>query len=222
VTRFLLDIASYQGSLTAADVVRAGFTAVNLKISHGLSRKAVHPDITGWVAGARDNALGISTFHWLDGSASGAAQAGYAWDRLGALGLRDGTAHVVDCESDATEKILREYLAAMKAYLGRPVMVYSAQWWWRPKGWNVADLTPYVHAAPDKGEGTFYPGAYPGDASPLWNTAGWGGWHNLAVMQYAVAPLTFPDRTAGTIDVSKSAIRTDGVWMALTGGEART
>lgn len=213
MTLFLLDVASYQGSLQPADVRRAGFGAVNLKVSHGLSRKAVHPDVTGWVDACRTLGLGVSTFHYLDGSTGGRAQAAYCHDRIAELGLTVGTAHQVDCESTATEAILRDYLTTMRGLLGRPVAVYTGRWWWYPRGWDVSDLTPYLWAAPNAG----YLTAYPGDASTHW-TAGYGGWPDLSVMQYAVKPLIFPDNTAGMIDVSKSAVRDPAVWTALTGG----
>lgn len=214
MTLFLLDVASWQGSLAPADVKRAGFGAVNLKVSHGLTRKSVHPDVTGWVDACRTLGLGVCTFHYLDGPATGAAQAAYCHDRIAELGLTAGTAHQVDCESTATEAILRDYLTTMRGLLGRPVTVYTGDWWWKPRGWDVSDLTPYLWAAPNAG----YLTAYPGDNSAHW-TAGYGGWPALSVMQYAVKPLIFPDNTAGMIDVSKSAIRDPTVWTALTGGD---
>lgn len=214
MTRYLLDIASYQGDLATADVVRADFTAVNLKISHGLTTKSVHPDLAGWVARAKAAELGISTFHYLDASATGAAQATYAYERLRMLGLTVGTAHQVDCESTATLAIIREYITTMQKLLGRPIAVYTGDWWWQPKGWDVSDLTPYLWAAPNVG----YLGFYPGDGSFHW-VAGYGGWANLSIMQYAVEPLEFEGGTGGTIKVSKSAIRDDAVWRALTGGQ---
>lgn len=221
MTLYLLDVASYQGSLATADVVRAGFDVVNVKVSHGLTLRAVHPDVAGWVTRARAAGLGVCSFHFLTGDAAGAAQADYSFARLEALGLLSGAGHVVDVETnpagpDATLTILRDYLTVMQPLLRRPVMVYSAQHWWRPRGWQVADLTPHVHAAPDKGNGSYYPGSYPGDSSPAWSTTGWGGWKSLSVMQYAVAPMSFPDGTRGTIDVSKSAIRDPAVWVDLT------
>lgn len=219
MTEYLLDIASYQGDLALADVQRAGFSAVNLKISHGLGDRSVHPNLAGYVTGARQLGLGISTFHYLTAEASGAAQATYAYKRLLELGLVDGTAHQVDVESTTsppTWEIVADYVATMQALLGRPIVIYTGDWFWTAPGrnWNGADLTPYLWAAPNDG----YPGHYPGDTSPQWQ-AGYGGWLTLAVMQYAVAPLTFPDGTTGTIKVSKSAIRDPQVWAVLTGGE---
>jgi hypothetical protein len=215
VTEYLLDIASYQGDLTLADVQRAGFSAVNLKISHGVGLRSVHPNLAGYAAGALVRGLGICTFHYLTGENSGAAQATYAYQRLLELGLVDGTAHQADVEAaSVTERIVAEYVTTMQALLGRPIIVYTGDWYWASRGWRGSALTPYLWAAPNDG----YPGHYPGDTSSAW-TAGYGGWSTLAVMQYAVEPLRYPDGTAGTIKVSKSAVRDPQVWAALTGGE---
>jgi hypothetical protein len=214
VTEYLLDIASYQGDLTLADVARAGFSAVNLKISHGLGQRSVHPNLAGYAAGALVRGLGICTFHYLTGEGGGAAQATYAYQRLLDLGLVDGTAHQADVEAaSVTERIVAEYVATMQALLGRPIIVYTGDWYWASRGWRGSALTPYLWAVPNDG----HPGRYPGDTSSAW-TAGYGGWLSLAVMQYAVEPLRYPDGTAGTIKVSKSAVRDPTVWAALTGG----
>jgi hypothetical protein len=217
LTLHLLDVASYQGTLAPADVVRAGFSAVNLKVSHGLGRKSVHPDITGWVADAHQLGLGICTFHYMTAEASGEAQAEHAYARLVALGLQDpGSAHQLDVESTPppTLAMVRGYLARMTELLRRPVVLYTGDWWWQARGgWNVADLTPYLWAAPNAG----YLGTYPGDTGSHW-LSGYGGWKQLSVMQYGVGKLRFPDGTTGGIDVSKSAIRDGAVWRDLTLG----
>ena len=216
MTRHLLDVASYQGDLKPADVKRAGFTAVNLKISHGLTTRTVHPNIVGWIAACRELGLGICTFHYFTADATGEAQAVYAHERMHALGLLEGVGHQMDVESSPAPAFssVRSYLTTMTALLQRPVALYTGDWWWAARpGWNVSDLTPYLWAAPNRG----YLGAYPGDDSADWR-AGYGGWADLAIMQYTVAPLTFPDGTRGTITVSKSAIRDERVWTDLTGG----
>jgi hypothetical protein len=219
--RYLLDIASYQGPLALADVVRAGFTAVNLKTSHGLGKTTVHPKVATYVAEAKALKLGISTFHWLIGNETGAKQAEHAYARLVDLGLDRTAAHVVDVEeqddADAeaapTRDVVRDYVTVMQRLLRRPIMLYTGDWWWNAAGrwWNGAAMTPYLMAAPNDG----YPGSYPGDASPKWS-AGYGGWVNLSCMQYAVEPLFFPDGSKGGIDVSKSVIRDPAVWKSLT------
>lgn len=240
MTRFVLDVASYQGDLLPADVKRAGFTGVNLKVSHGLGTKSVHPELANWVLRSRELGLGISTFHYFTADAPGVDQAEYAYRRLTQYGLTVGTAHQLDVESTPVPALaeVRAYLEHMTELLARPVILYTGDWWWtartlgpvrgavlralprrlrrrltpRRAAWNVADLTPYLWAAPNDGSRP-----YPGDTSSHWN-AGYGGWPTLSAMQYTVDVLRFPDGTAGTIKVSKTAIRDETVWRDLTLG----
>jgi hypothetical protein len=216
VTAHLLDIASYQGTLSLADVARAGFTSVNLKISHGLGTTHVHPNVATYAATARERGMGICTFHYLTTEGSGEAQAEWAFARIVGLGLQYGTAHQLDVESSPVPTLatVRGYLTRMTELLKRPVALYTGDWWWTARpSWNVADLTPYLWAAPNAGS----LGSYPGDTSANW-LAGYGGWKILSIMQYAVGPLSFPGGTVGSIDVSKSAIRDSAVWRDLTQG----
>lgn len=203
MTLFLADIASYQKTLTCLQLRAAGFTGVNVKISHGLTQKSVHPNVQTYVRDARELGMELSCFHWLDGSARGDHQADYAYRQMRLLGLNvAGVAHVCDCESDASQEIYRDYVVRMTELLGRPIVTYSGDWWWM---W-LDGLTPWLWAAPNPG----YVPAYPGDDSPLWD-AGWGGWNELAVMQYRVSPI-------GGINVSQSAVRNPELWREMTGG----
>jgi hypothetical protein len=208
VTTTLIDVASWQGALRPEDVARAGFDIVNLKVSHGLGQLHVHPDVAGWVAAARRLGLGLSTFHYLTGDASGEAQAEYAYSRLAGLDLLYGTAHLVDVEAPTgiTLAIVRGYLTRMTELLARPPGLYTYDYWWQSRGWNVSALTPYLMAPPND----------PAVADPAGDAAwkaGYGGWPTLSVLQYAVSPLP-----GGTIKVSQSAIRDPAVWTALTLG----
>lgn len=120
-------------------------------------------------------------------------------------------AHQLDCEDTqrpATQQIMRDYVTAMQDHLGRHIVLYTGDWWWQPRGWDGASLTPYVWAAPNAG----YLSAYPGDTSSYWR-AGYGGWGDYAILQYAVSPIS----GAGGGNISKSAIRDSRVWAALTG-----
>lgn len=210
MTTHLADIASYQGALRPQAVWDAGFRAVNLKISHGLGQKSVHPDAAAWVSAWRALGGGISTFHYFTGDAAGVAQADHALSRMAALGLLYDTAHQLDVECTPAPLLadVRSYLAAMQDALHRLVIVYTGDWWWQARpGWNVSDLTPYVWAAPNQG----YLGNYPGDDSAHWR-AGYGGWESLAAMQYS------DRRLISGIEVSATAIRDPRVWVALRRG----
>jgi hypothetical protein len=224
MTRYLADYSEYQGSLTAADFHRAEFQVMNFKISHDLEQARVNTRTPAQIAAARKLGLGIASYHWLTGDHSGADQARYAAGCMRGLGILTGTMHTVDVEeqtdADAekppTEAHVRDYVTTMQEMLGRPIAIYTGDWWWtaRGRGWNGAQLTPYLMAAPNEK----YLDRYPGDKSAHWR-AGWGGWSNLSIMQYAgEAPLLYPNGTKSTIKVSKSAIRDEAVWRALTGG----
>jgi hypothetical protein len=212
MTQFLVDIASYQHDradpLNLAVVQQKGFSLVNIKTTQGTHYTFAAGRL--YADKARSLGMGICTFHYLTDEASGSAQADFAWKQILNLGGPQGIAHECDCETNATQAIYRDYVKAMQDKLGRHVMTYSGDWWWKPRGWTGADLTPYYTAAPNAG----YLGSYPGDGSPHWH-AGYGGWDSLSMMQYAVSAIT----GAGGGNLSKSAIRDPAVWSALTGGD---
>lgn len=225
MTRYLADYSAYQSSLTAADFHRAEFDVINFKVSHDLAQLRVHKNITAEVASAKKLGMGIGTYHWLTGDHPGAEQARYAASRIKTLGLTAGTMHTVDVEEQKDEDAeapptwqhIKDYVTTMRSILGRPIAIYTGDWWWTASGrkWDGASLTPYLMAAPNDG----YLDAYPGDGSTHWK-AGYGGWPSLSVMQYAGdAPLLYPGGGKSTVKVSKSVVRTEVIWRALTGGK---
>lgn len=217
MTAYIADIARWQKGMPLSELVKAGFGAVNIKTSQGLTSGSTlypeQPDDLARAKEARANKLRICTFHWLTANASGAAQAQVAFDRMKAIG---GQAHSVDAEDEQAPPswaIWSEYVQTFRKLLGRPIFAYTGDWWWTENmpGRNGATNTPYLWAAPNAG----YLGAYPGDSSNHW-AANYGGWSTLAAMQYAVEPPFGPGVTT-TVKISKSAIRDLGVWKAASG-----
>lgn len=216
MTLRIVDVSKYQieraNPLTLVAAQRAGFGAVNIALDRGRAQDV----LSGWApqvaAEARSLGMGISTYRWLDNRLTGALSARRAYDRIVSLGGPNGIAHAVDVEDNAPEQTVRDYVTEMTRLLGRPIALYTGDWWWTAKsrGWSMASIAPYLWAAPNVG----YLGTYPGDESPHWN-AGYGGWPTLTVMQYAVAPLP------GTGDCSLSAVRDMAAWSILTGGSMR-
>lgn len=212
MTIHIADIASYQGALTLAQLRAAGFTGINVKSSHALGIKSVHPLADQYVSEARAAGMTVGTFHWLDGSASGVEQAEHAFTQMLAVcsGNVANVAHTVDCEDTtrpATQTIYRDYCAVMSSLLKRAIATYTGDWWWTDHArlWQPSAFSPWLWAAPSRG----YLTGYPGDTSGDW-AAGYGQWSELAVMQYRVAPV------AG-INVSMSAIRSPEIWAAMRG-----
>lgn len=209
MTLFIADIASYQQGLSLAEIRAAGYGGINLKISHGDGQRAVHPDVKTFAA---DTSMRHSTFHWLTGDASGAAQASYAYARMSELGLTRAP-HTVDVEAgkeavggEPTEAIYREYLKIMTQLLKRPIITYSGDWYAESRPWLRASAeSPWLWSAPTVG----YLPAYPGDEDAAWEN-GYGGWVALAVMQYRVSAV-------GGIALSQSACRSERLWQAMGG-----
>lgn len=217
----LVDVSRYQVETAKpfdlAKAQAAGYHIANIALTGG----------RGYVSGdwaptcidrARKLGMGVSTYHWLDGRTSGAAQARAQLARLrGMFGTRlGGFGHCVDIEETGEHGItppawahVRDYVNAMQDELGRHIAVYSGRWWWAPKGWPGATLTPWLMGAPMGG----YVDTPPSATAVTW-TASYGGWQQLAIMQWGVAPLP------GTGDCSLSIIRDHGVWADLTGGDA--
>jgi hypothetical protein len=211
MTLFLTDISRHQverpDPLDLAKAKAAGMNAVNIQLDRGRQDDVLPAWAPEYAEGARSLGLGVSTYRWLDARIPGGESARRAFERMHQMGGPDGMAHAVDCEDNATQQHLRDYVTTMTGLLGRPIAIYSGSWWMKPRGWQVDDLSPYLWSAPVAG----YLGSYPGDQSPHWTVA-YGGYQTLAAMQYARIPLP------GTGDCSLSAIRDPDVWATLTGG----
>lgn len=218
MTLELLDLASYQEGIDLSLQAYRAWHLVNIKTSQGNWYVADRNRSRKWADQARAHGMGIMTFHWLDASTSGTEQARIAYREMRELGGPDGMAHQADTEDDGarygplTWRIWADYVNTMQDLMGRHVLNYTGDWWWTAPGrnWDGAALTPYLMAAPNIG----YLSAYPGDSSEHWR-AGYGGWDELAAMQYHVGPI--PGGGPGADNVSQTAIRHPTVWAALTG-----
>ena len=223
MTQYVIDLASYQAGIDLDAVKAAGFDAVNIKLGQGsgytwanlVSGKHTN-DAWSYAAAAERLGLGRCGFYWIDNTASGGAQAGRALSTARSVfgTALDGVAFQCDNESSATWAITRDFINAMQDGAGRHIAVYTGDWWAGASGrasWNVAALTPYLWAAPNSG----YLSSYPGDSSGHW-AAGYWGYSNLALMQYAVSPIAGVGISG---NVSKTAVRDPAVWAALTQGD---
>lgn len=213
MTLHLIDIASYQAGINLDTVRASGFSLVNIKTTQGLGY-TFSPALS-YARQAHARGMGISGFHWLDNSGTGAAQAAYCWRTLGPIVAECGpVALQVDNEDPAkpaTWAITRDFVYAIADKLGHLPYMYTGDWWAAGSGrasWDVHSLTPWLMAAPNAG----YDGSYPGDTSPHWR-AGYWGYTDLSLMQYAVGPIA----GAGGGNISKAAIRDPNLWAALTG-----
>lgn len=215
MTLHIVDVSRHQverpDPLDLEDARNVGITIANIQLDRGRQDDILPAWAHTYADRARALGMGISTYRWLDNRMSGAESARVAYNRIRQLGGPQGMAHVVDCEDNASEQMLSDYVHAMQDLTGRHLAIYSGRWWLQPRGWIIDDLSPYLWAAPSAG----YLTSYPGDDSPHWTVA-YGGHTTLSAMQYAVQPLP------GTGNCSLSAIRYPDVWAALTGAPMAT
>lgn len=213
-----VDVSRYQVERSdPLDLVKArdaGYSIVNVALTGGRGYTS-----GSWAKSYLDAAallgMGRSCYHWLDGRTPGKVQALQQLDRMQQLfGRLAGFAHCVDIEETGKDGIpppgwqtVVDYVGTVQEALGRPVVIYTGDWWWKPRGWPGSGLTPYLMAQPNAGKKSLPPTA----DDPEW-TAGYGGWSELAIMQWGVAPLP------GTGNCSLSAIRDPAVWATITGG----
>lgn len=213
MTLHIVDVSRHQverpDPLSVPAAYTAGFRILNIQLDRGRQEDVLPTWATSYAAQARTLGMGISTYRWLDNRLPGAESARRAYERMVALGGPAAMAHAVDCEDTATEQILRDYILTMTSLLGRPIALYTGDWWWTNQGrnWSMANLAPYLWSAPNDG----YLPDYPSDTANEW-WAGWGGWQYRSVLQYSVKPI--PGTTG---DCSLSAIRDPAVWAVLTG-----
>lgn len=204
MTTKIADIASYQGSLTPEQLLAAGITAVNVKISDGLGTTSVHPKAGQWLA---DSRFERSTFHFLRPEIAGKDQATYAFSQLLKLAAPGPVAHVVDVETQGvTYPQVLDYCRYFSDLLDRPIAIYTGDWFW-PASWDGEELSEWLWAAPNDS----YRPDYPGDNSKDWR-AGYGGWGGISVLQYSVKAVT-----QGGPLVSLSAVRDEALWDEMRG-----
>lgn len=208
MTIIIGDIASYQGNLTLDQLWASGYHGVNIKLSHGLGVKSVHPRAPSIAAQARAENWQLSSFHWLTGDDTGTAQADHAYAQLVFRGLEHDVAVVVDVEdATVTAAHYQDYCVRMAYLLGRPIITYTGDWYAASRPWLKASTeSPWLWAVPNAGSMP-----YPGDDSAHW-VAGYGGWEDLAAMQYSVP-------TVAGVRVSTTAVRSLWAWSLMKGAE---
>lgn len=205
MTIFGVDIAgSYQAGINIAQLKAEGYAFVACKATEGTTYAAPHFD--EWVEAAKAAGMLPGAYHFLRNS-DGAAQARWFLSKLAPHGGPDGFLIQLDCEADASWQVIQDFVAEWNSHTSNyPFAFYTGDWWLgaQSRGWNVASLTPYLWAAPDRG----YTGGYTGDASTDWN-AGYGGYSTLEIEQYTSTG------TAGGLahNVDLDAIR-DPAWLA--------
>ncbi|MFI5910927.1 glycoside hydrolase family 25 protein [Dactylosporangium sp. NPDC051541] len=208
MTIFGVDIAgSYQAGINIHQLKNEGYAFVACKATEGTTYQAPHFD--EWIPAIKAEGMIPGAYHFLRNS-DGAAQARFFLARLAKHGGPAGMLVQLDCEADASWAVVQAFVAEWNARTGSyPFAFYTGDWWLQPRGWNVASLTPYLWAAPNRG----YTDSYTGDTANDWN-AGYGGFTRMSIDQFTAKG------TAGGIrgNVDIDAVRDPAVLATLVRG----
>jgi hypothetical protein len=168
---WLVDISNYQGNFNVAQAGREGLTYQDPRFDTFIPQiKAA-----GLIPGA---------YHFLR-AGDGAAQARAFHARVASHGGPGGFLCACDNEKDATWDVTRAFYAEWNRLTGgHPLMMYSGDWWWNPRGWNGSSLTPYLwtsHYVSGTGTGSALYAKVPAS----WWTPGYGGWNTATILQFS-------------------------------------
>ena len=122
-------------------------------------------------------------YHFLR-SGSGAAQAQAFHARVSAHGGPAGLLIALDNEKDADYDTTRAFIAEWNRLSGNhPILMYTGSWWWKPKGWDGASLTPHLWHSRYV-DGTGYASSLYEHVPESWWNPGYGGWATAEILQF--------------------------------------
>lgn len=182
VVTWLLDISHYQSSLNIKQAVNEGYSGVICKATEGGTYR--DPCFDGFIPAVMSAGAIPGAYHFLR-AGDGAAQAVSFHSRVAAHGGPKGWLIALDNEADASWATTTAWVARWNQLTGgHPILMYTGSWWWKPRGWNGASLTPYLwHSRYVTGTGA---GAELFSRVPAsWWTPGYGGWGSATILQFS-------------------------------------
>ena len=177
-----IDISNHQGDFPVAGARAEGYEFCWAKCSQGNWYE--DPYFFSNVSKSRECGMLPGAYHWLE-YGNGVAQARMFFNRCQQAGMDQGLLIACDNESNAdwatTVAFFNEW---NRLSGGHPMYMYSGAWWWQPRGWNGASLTPLLwHSRYVSGSGTG--AALYGLTNDSFWTPYYGGWGQATVLQYS-------------------------------------
>lgn len=191
---------TYQAGLDVERVAREGYGGLLVKATQGASGYTAPATFDDWIRRGRAAGMVVGAYHWLTSAPAG-AQLDHYLGRLAKVGGPDGMLCAVDVEDTAappTWATLRAFVSGWQERTGgHPLILYSGAWWWGPRGWPGATLTPHLwHSRYVTGSG---PGSVLYGAVPeSWWSPAYGGWAQATLLQFTSSALVAGQR----VDVS--------------------
>jgi GH25 family lysozyme M1 (1,4-beta-N-acetylmuramidase) len=179
---WIVDLSNWQAGINIEQIAREGYSAVICKATEGSTFRDAQFD--GWIPRIRNTGMIPGAYHFLR-AGSGSAQARAFHARLAAHGGPAGFLCALDNEKDATLADTRAFVAEWSRLTNNhPLIMYTGAWWWRPRGWDGASLTPYLwHSQYVSGSG--FGSALYATVPDAWWTPGYGNWPSATLLQFS-------------------------------------
>jgi len=192
---YILDISNHQGNFNITRAAAEGYSAIICKATEG--RTFRDAKFNRNIPLIRNAGMIPGAYHFLR-AGNGAAQARAFHARVAAHGGPSGWLCACDNEADASWATTTAFVAEWhRLTAGHPLIMYTGAWWWKPRGWNGASLTPHLWASRYV-SGTGYGSELYSRVPASWWTPGYGGWPRATLLQYSSSA-----RVAGqSVDVS--------------------
>lgn len=182
---WLIDISSHQGpGFSVGSAVAEGYAGVIMKATEGV----------GWYDDMFDSYAGQvlaagavpGAYHFLR-AGDGRAQCDAFWSRIRDHGGPEGWIAACDNEADAGWGTTVTFFQRWRELAGdHPLVMYSGNWWWEPRGWNGASLTPYLWDSRYV-SGIDYGSRLYERVPDSWWTSRYGGWDAVTLLQFSSA-----------------------------------
>lgn len=188
--------ARYQAGLDIPRLRAEGYSFLVTKASEGLSIPAASgfsaaqfkARYLSWLEQTRGVGMIPGLYHWIR-AGRGAEQARFFHGLVVEAGGPRGMLIQLDCEDDATYADVlawRDEWAQLTG--GHPILLYTGGWWWRPRGWDGAAITPHLwdshYLTADADTIPDDPAAFAGRIPADWWTPGYGNWPAATILQF--------------------------------------
>lgn len=156
--RLFADVSSYQGAIDVAAYKRAGYSALMMKSSEGRTIKDGQFHRTWDLCASHRVEIRLAYHFAHPENNAPETEAREFLRNVFSAGARSTDLLVLDVEAPRpgtlSQAHLREWITRfntfVKRYWGRPPMIYSGGWWWKPAvgdGWRPSVMRGYHHSA---------------------------------------------------------------------------
>lgn len=188
--------AQYQKGISLPRLKAEGYSFVVDKASEGTyipsnkdsSSAEFKRQMLAWVAETRSLGMIPGLYHWIKNGRA-AEQARFFYALVREAGGPGGMLIQLDDEDDATYADTQIWAAEWAQLTGgHPILLYTGKWWWGPRGWDGAAITPYLwdshYLTADADTIPDDPAVFAARIPSSWWQPGYGNWPSSTILQF--------------------------------------